>query len=238
MARNAKKKLQPRKNKITVAILEDNATLVKGMKAELDKPDITICVVRDNIDQFLDELKSYQPAIAIVDLRIWKDLDAGFVAISKGRELSPLTQFVVYTAYDLIEKFHKGINLGVKAFVSKNIYEKPLDEVVRIVHSGGTYYGDLLSEYLNKLNESSTQLEFEKEKKASAKEGLSKREFEILEYLDKGMTNQEIAGNIFVSVNTIKAHTKNIREKLRVKTTTEAIRVYRLRKKNSDPLNE
>lgn len=238
MARNTKKKIQPKKNKITVAILEDNATLVKGMKAELDKPDITICVVRDNIDQFLDELKSCQPAIAIVDLRIWKDLDAGFVAISKGRELSPSTQFVVYTAYDLIEKFHKGINLGVKAFVSKNIYEKPLDEVVRIVYNGGTYYGDLLSEYLNKLNESSSQLEFDKEKNISAKSGLSKKEIEILDYLDKGMTDQEIAEKTVVSVNTVKAHTKSIRGKLGVKTTTEAIRVFRLRKKSNDAAKE
>jgi DNA-binding NarL/FixJ family response regulator len=237
MARNIKK-LQTKKSKITVAILEDNATLVKGMMAELEKPDITVTVVGDNIDKFLEELKSSQPSIAIVDLRIWKDLDAGFVAITKSRELSPSTRFIIYTAYDLIEKFHKGIVLGVKAFVSKNIYEKPLDEVVRIVHDGGTYYGDLLPEYLGKLNESSIQLEFEKGKRSSAKEGLSKREIEILDYLDKGTTNEETAKEIFVSVNTVKAHTKNIREKLGVKTTTEAIRVYRLRKKSDDPTKE
>lgn len=237
MARNTKK-IQSSPSKILVAILEDNATLVKGMKAELDKPDIEICVAKDNVDQFLAELKTCQPAIAIVDLRIWKDLDAGFVAITKARELSPSTHFIVYTAYDLIEKFHRGINLGVKAFVSKNIYEKPLDEVVRIVHSGGTYYGDLLPQYLDKVNESSIQLNFEKDTNVSVKGGLSRKEFEILEYLDKGMTNQEIAEMIFVSVNTVKAHTKNIRGKLGVKTTTEAIRMYRLRKKSNEMVKE
>jgi DNA-binding NarL/FixJ family response regulator len=230
-------KVQTRQNKISVAILEDNATLVKGMKAELEKPDITICAVTDKTDQFLDDLKSFQPAVAIVDLRIWKEMDAGFVSIMRGRELSPSTRFIVYTVYDQIENFHKGINLGVKAFVTKNIYEKPLDEVVRIVHNGGTYYGDLLSEYLNKIKESPIQLQFEREVKASAREGLSKRELEILECLDKDMTNQEIAARFVISVNTVKAHTKNIREKLKVKTTTEAIRIYRLRKSN-DPAKE
>jgi DNA-binding NarL/FixJ family response regulator len=142
---------------ITVAILEDNATLVKGMMAELDAPDIKIRVIGDEVNQFLEGLNLCQPDIAIVDLRIWNDLDAGFVAIAKAREISPPTQFIVYTAYDLMDKFHRGINLGVKAFVSKNIYEKPLDEVVRIVHNGGTYYGDLLPAYLEKVKEQSLQ---------------------------------------------------------------------------------
>jgi len=231
-------KPHPKQKKITVAILEDNATLVKGMKAELDKPDITVRFVRDKTDQFLEQLESQQPAIAIVDLRIWKDFDAGFSAIAKGRELSPTTQFIIYTVYDRLEQFHKGINLGIKAFVSKNIYEKPLDEVVRLVHAGGTYYGELLPEYLDKMKEGTTPLDVEKEKKASSKEELSKRENENLEYLDTGMTNQAIAEKLVVSVNTVKAHTKNIREKLRVKTTNEAIRVYRLRKMSNQALKE
>ena len=227
-----KREVQFKVNRITVAILEDNATLVKGMKAELDKPDIFVCVASDNVDQFLEELKSCQPKVAIVDLRIWKDLDAGFVAITKARALSPDTQFVIYTFYDVIEKFHKGINLGIKAFVSKNIYEKPLDEVVRIVFNGGTYYGDLLPKYLDKVKESSTQLIFDNEEKTSEVGGLSKKELEVLDLLDKGLTGSEIAAKLFVTVNTVKAHTKNIRAKLGVKSTTEAIRIHRLRQKD------
>jgi NarL family two-component system response regulator LiaR len=216
-------------HRITVAILEDNATLVKGMKAELDKPDIVVCVTCDNVDHFLEQLKSCQPGIAIVDLRIWKDLDAGFTAIAKAKALSTDTQFIIYTFYDVIEKFHKGINLGVRAFVSKNIYEKPLDEVVRIVSSGGTYYGDLLPKYLDKVRESSIQFEAEGES-SSASGKLSKKEMEVIALLDQGKTVEQIAAERFISVNTVKAHTKNIRGKLGAKTTAEAVRIYRLRK--------
>jgi DNA-binding NarL/FixJ family response regulator len=221
---------QSKPKTITVAILEDNATLVKGMMVELDYPDIKICVVGDEVNQFLEGLKSCQPQIAIVDLRIWNDLDAGFVAISKARELSPPTQFIVYTAYDLMDKFHRGINLGVKAFISKNIYEKPLDEVVRIVHNGGTYYGDLLPTYLEKVKEQSVQVKLVEDKSTKNMIGLSKKESEVLELLDKGLSDKEIAGTLVISVNTVKAHTKSIRGKLGVKTTNEAIRIFRLRK--------
>ena len=216
---------------ITVAILEDNATMVKGIKAELDKPDISVCAVTDNVDQFLDQLKSCQPLIAIVDLRICQDFEAGFGVIARARELSPATQYIVHTAYDMIENFHNGINLGIRAFVSKNIYEKPLDEVVRLVFNGGTYYGDLLPLYLNKLKENTLQLDFHGEE-STVKSGLSKTELEVLDLLDKGMPISEIAEQKVISLNTVKAHTKSIRGKLGVKSTNEAVRVYRLRKKD------
>jgi two-component system response regulator NreC len=215
---------------ITVAILEDNATLVKGMMAELDTGDIKTCVIGEEVNQFLEGLQLCQPDIAIVDLRIWNDLDAGFVAIGKAREISPKTQFIVYTAYDLMDKFHRGINLGVKAFVSKNIYEKPLDEVVRIVYNGGTYYGDLLPAYLEKVKEQSIQVKPNEDNATREKAGLSKKELEVLELLDKGLSDKEIAEKLVISINTVKAHTKSIRGKFGVKTTNEAIRLYRLRK--------
>jgi DNA-binding NarL/FixJ family response regulator len=215
---------------ITVAILEDNATLVKGMMAELDTGDIKTCVIGEEVNQFLEGLQLCQPDIAIVDLRIWNDLDAGFVAIGKAREISPRTQFIVYTAYDLMDKFHRGINLGVKAFVSKNIYEKPLDEVVRIVYNGGTYYGDLLPAYLEKVKEQSIQVKPDEHKAANEKTGMSKKELEVLELLDRGLSDKEIAEKLVISINTVKAHTKSIRGKFGVKTTNEAIRIYRLRK--------
>src|SRR5687767_11088479 len=131
-----------RANRITVAILEDNATMIKGLTAELDKPDIFICAVSNNVEQFLDQVKSCQPLIAIVDLRIWQDYEAGFEVIARAKQVSPATQYIIHTAYDRMENFHNGVNLGIRAFVSKNIYEKPLDEVVRLVFNGGTYYGE------------------------------------------------------------------------------------------------
>lgn len=229
MARNSKN-TKSKIPLISVAILEDNATLRKGMVAELDTPDIEILVESDEVNPFLEGLKSSQPDIAIVDLRIWSDLDAGFVAIAKAREISPKTQFIVYTAYDLMEKFHRGINLGVKAFVSKNIYEKPLDEVVRIVKNGGTYYGDLLPAYLEKVKENSLQPKPVEESQGHNKGGLSNKELEILALLDEGLSDKEIAEKLVISVNTVKAHTKSIRGKYGVKSTNEAIRLYRLRK--------
>lgn len=53
--------------------------------------------------------------------------------------------------------------------------------------------------------------------------GISKREYEILELMSKGLSNQEIAEQIFVSINTVKTHTGNLFSKLDVKRRTQAV---------------
>ena len=53
--------------------------------------------------------------------------------------------------------------------------------------------------------------------------GISKREYEVLELMSKGLSNQEIADKLFVSLNTIKTHTSNLFLKLEAKRRTQAI---------------
>jgi two-component system, NarL family, response regulator LiaR len=53
--------------------------------------------------------------------------------------------------------------------------------------------------------------------------GLSKRELEVLQLMSQGLSNQEIAEKMFVSINTVKTHSKNLFEKLEVSRRTQAI---------------
>jgi DNA-binding CsgD family transcriptional regulator len=53
--------------------------------------------------------------------------------------------------------------------------------------------------------------------------GISKREYEVLQLLSQGLSNQEIADKLFVSMNTIKTHTSRLFEKLEVKNRTQAL---------------
>ncbi|MGM9512198.1 response regulator transcription factor [Larkinella sp. GY13] len=55
------------------------------------------------------------------------------------------------------------------------------------------------------------------------KVGLSKRELEVLQLIAEGLSNQEIASRLFVSLNTVKTHSAKVLEKLEVKRRTQAI---------------
>ena len=54
--------------------------------------------------------------------------------------------------------------------------------------------------------------------------GISKREYEVLELIAQGLSNQEIAEKLFVSLNTVKTHSSNLFMKLEARRRTEAIR--------------
>ena len=54
--------------------------------------------------------------------------------------------------------------------------------------------------------------------------GISKREYEVLELIAQGLSNQEIAGKLFVSLNTVKTHSSHLFMKLDARRRTEAIR--------------
>ncbi|MCF2497683.1 helix-turn-helix transcriptional regulator [Dyadobacter chenhuakuii] len=53
--------------------------------------------------------------------------------------------------------------------------------------------------------------------------GLSKRELEVLNLIAVGLSNQEIAGQLFVSLNTVKTHSSKLFEKMEVKSRTQAV---------------
>ena len=67
------------------------------------------------------------------------------------------------------------------------------------------------------------QSDFQFDPKSLEKTGISKREFEVLELMAKGLSNQEIADTLFVSLNTIKTHSSNLFLKLDTKRRTQAI---------------
>lgn len=65
--------------------------------------------------------------------------------------------------------------------------------------------------------------EFTPNEKALSESGISKREWEVLALMSEGLSNQEIADRLFVSLNTIKTHSSRLFEKLEVKRRTQAV---------------
>lgn len=71
--------------------------------------------------------------------------------------------------------------------------------------------------------EVSRPIEFSFNEKEFEKLGISKRELEVLELMSKGLSNNEIANTLFVSLNTVKTHSSNLFVKLDVKRRTQAV---------------
>ncbi|UCE42155.1 MAG: hypothetical protein JSV17_04065 [Candidatus Aminicenantes bacterium] len=78
------------------------------------------------------------------------------------------------------------------------------------------------TKYLNKILAAIEGAKFQ-QKIAGIDESLSEREIEVLKLIASGLTNQEIAEKLFISINTVRTHTKNINSKLNVHSRTQAI---------------
>lgn len=77
--------------------------------------------------------------------------------------------------------------------------------------------------YINKEIPVSPATEFVLDETALSRSGISKRELEVLQLIARGLSNQEIADHLFVSLNTVKTHSSNLFLKLDVKRRTQAI---------------
>jgi len=64
---------------------------------------------------------------------------------------------------------------------------------------------------------------FERDDEAVKRLGISRREFEVLELIAQGLSNQDIAGRLFVSPSTVKTHVSNLLDKLDAQRRTEAV---------------
>jgi DNA-binding NarL/FixJ family response regulator len=217
---------------ISLAILEDNINMLRGLCAQFDTPNFDVRVACQQVDAFVEETAALKPDVAIVDLRIWRSVDAGLQAIQQLQITSPTTRCIVYTHYDSLEHFDRALRLGVRGFVSKDHDVEPevsLTEVVRQVAAGMSYYDPIIfGRYLaarpmmDVQDEPQTVIE-------NRTQDLSERELQVLQLAGQGKSQQEIAADLYITRNTVKSHMQKIHNKLNVRTTSDALRVARLR---------
>jgi len=135
-------------------------------------------------------------ASLVVILLLLQVLQYKFVLISHSFEIYIFSIAIIFTGL--------GIWLALKLV-------KPKREIQTIVVEKNVYVKELSEEHLQAL-------EIERQKL-----GLSTRELEVLQLMAEGLSNQEIAERLFLSVATVKTHSSKLFEKLDVKRRTQAI---------------
>jgi DNA-binding NarL/FixJ family response regulator len=142
---------------------------------------------------------------------------SGIDFISWLKPLYPHIQCLVLSAFDDADKVFKAIKAGATGYVLKNTEAPRLIDALKDVLKGGS---PMSSQIARKV-----VMAFQKDVPYfDAKEKLSDRENEVLLWLSKGFSYQEIADKLFLSVETIRTHIRNIYEKLQVRNKKEAIK--------------
>jgi DNA-binding NarL/FixJ family response regulator len=114
------------------------------------------------------------------------------------------------------------IKAGAKGYLLKNCGKQELEQCIRKVHAGGTFFSDDLTDTLL----AGMQGKFvKKEGTTTYLPSLSRREKEILKLIVDEATTAEIAEKLFISIGTVETHRHNMMSKLNVRNTAGLVRV-------------
>jgi two-component system NarL family response regulator len=120
------------------------------------------------------------------------------------------------TASDEESDLYESIKSGASGYILKDgsTYDQVV-EAVRLVAAGQSLISPSMA---TKLLEEFVQIS----RPQAPNSGLTNRELEVLRQVAKGMSNREIAAELFISENTVKNHIRNLLEKLQMKSRMEA----------------
>jgi NarL family two-component system response regulator LiaR len=143
----------------------------------------------------------------------------GIDATRQIKASQPSTAVLILTAYDNDQYILALLEAGAAGYLLKNVSGKDLVNAIRSVHDGeAVLHPAIAQKVFSRFGNN------KKETRESAQAAeLSEREMEILRLAAKGMSNQDIAGKLFLSRRTIQAHLSNIFTKMDVGSRTEAV---------------
>ena len=206
-------------------ILTDDHTLFRtGLKNLLVlEPGFDVVGEASNGKELLALLETVQPDVILLDIAM-PEMN-GIEAAGEIMRRWPEMKIVTLSMYGEEEYYFKMVSLGVKAFLLKNSDIGEVQEAIRTVVDGGTYFSQELLYNLVSNLKSSTENRLEADEA-----DLSERELEILLEICKGLSNQEIGDKLFISKRTVDKHRANILAKTNCKNTANLV-VYAIKNK-------
>lgn len=142
----------------------------------------------------------------------------GIEATRKLRSINSEVKIIILTSHNDEKEVLESLKAGANAYASKEINPQRLVQVVQSVIDGASWFDPSIAHVILKAA-SKDSLEI---KKTSQNYNLTSREIQILKLITEGYSNNEIAKELFVSINTTKAHVANILQKLEVDDRLQA----------------
>lgn len=136
--------------------------------------------------------------------------------------MRPDVQFMVLSVYDDEDRVFKALKAGASGYILKNTPANKLIESLQDLKRGGSPMSSQIARKV--VMTFQEQIHY-----VSPTESLSQREKEVLEWLSKGYSYKEIAAKLFISIETVRTHIRNIYEKLHACNRAEALKKAGLR---------
>lgn len=205
--------------KRSVLLVDDHPIVRQGL-AELinQEPDLHVSSQAASAAAALVALDNDVPDVAIVDISL--EDRSGIELIKDLRARRPELPILALSMHDEALYAERALRAGAKGYIMKQEATDRVMTAIRRVLEGQIYVSDRMAARL--LNQFVSAKPSDNDSPLGR---LSDRELEIFSMIGTGMGTREIANKLFLSVKTVEAHREHIKEKLRLKSGTELMRM-------------
>jgi DNA-binding NarL/FixJ family response regulator len=202
---------------ISVSIVDDEAGLRQSIAAFVNAAPGFKCIgAYASAEAALQGLPKERPDVVLMDINL--PGTSGIECVEKLKTVAPGMQIVMFTVYEDAAQIFRALAAGASGYLLKRSPPDKLLQAIRDVQAGGS---PMSSSIARKVVAS-----FQKTGAPEGTEHLSEREQSILECLSKGLTYQQTADHLAISIGTLRTHIRRIYEKLHVHARTAAVAKY------------
>jgi DNA-binding NarL/FixJ family response regulator len=204
---------------IRVLIADDQALVRGGFRMILDaQKDIEVVGEASDGQEALAQARALEPDVVLMDIRM-PELD-GLEATRRLLSGDGAARVLMLTTFDLDEYVYEAMTAGASGFLLKDVRPEQLAEAVRVVAAGDSLLAPaitqrLIAEFVRRPPPGSGP-------PAKLSE-LTERELEVLKLIARGLSNGEIASELFVSEATVKTHVTHVLAKLKLRDRVQAV---------------
>ena len=195
-----------------IVLFEDNDHLRESLAYLLKMNGYEIAGDYNNCDEAATIVRVYTPDVVLMDIDM--PGQGGIEGVRKIKEARPETSVIMYTVFEDDDKLFKCLCAGANGYLLKKTPPAKLFDAIQEVLEGGAPMSPTIAKKV--LSTFQTRPD-------ANKYNLSPREIEVLQWLSKGYSIKLIASEMKLAFDTVRAHLKNIYQKLHVNCGKEAI---------------